>query len=372
VTNDEIRSADFKIDVKFNKFEVVLAISGDLDATSAPELDAIFDAILNRGHDSMVLDLSGLGFMDGRGLRVIANAAHCLESYGAVLVLQSPSAEIRRILNINGLDALIQLDFDSAGQYKLGSKQPAVARAARSKNTPNAGSTMVMPRERELLDSALHLVITLASMVIGCADGVSVSLLRDGHIMTVAASNQTILKMDASQYATREGPCLDASIEGRWFHVNSLDEETRWPAFIPLAKTLGIGAILSNPLHAQRRPVGALNIYSSAVAAFGQTEQELAAAFAAETSVILSHAGFGTSDAALARRLQGALRSREVIAQAQGVMMERASVGEDAAFDFLRRISQQSARPLRERAEHIIASTRRPESEIKQNAGSNE
>jgi AmiR/NasT family two-component response regulator len=47
-------------------------------------------------------------------------------------------------------------------------------------------------------------------------------------------------------------------------------------------------------------------------------------------------------------------------------MMERAGVGEDAAFDHLRRFSQQSARPLRERAEDIVASTRWPELDIEQ------
>lgn len=90
------------------------------------------------------------------------------------------------------------------------------------------------------------------------ADGVSVSLRRHGHLATVASSDQTILEMDADQYATGEGPCVDASVEGRWFHVESLDNETRWPAFIPRAQKLGINAILSIPLLAGDRPIGAL------------------------------------------------------------------------------------------------------------------
>ena len=67
------------------------------------------------------------------------------------------------------------------------------------------------------------------------ADGVSVSLLRHGELMTVAASDETIMEMDTEQYATGEGPCVDASLRGRWFHAESLDIETRWPSFTPRA-----------------------------------------------------------------------------------------------------------------------------------------
>lgn len=369
---DDILPAGFRVDMNFTEFEVVLGISGDLNVHSAPELDAIFESIFDRGHDSVVLDLSGVGFMDRHGLKVITDAARHLRSFGAVLALRSPSAEIRRILNSSGLAEIVQPEIAGTDGSQLGPEQTIVAHHARVRSTPEAAPAIATSTERELLDSALNLVVNLARMSVGGADGVSVSLLREGQIETVAASDQTILQMDAGQYATREGPCLDASVEGRWFHVNSLDKETRWPAFIPMAQALGISAILSNPLRASGRPVGALNIYSRAVAAFGPREQALAAAFAIETSAILSHAGLGTSDAIRARRVHNALRSREVIAQAQGIMMERESVNENAAFDNLRRISQQTSRPLRERAEDVVASTQWSKSKGEQIAGIDE
>lgn len=74
----------------------------------------------------------------------------------------------------------------------------------------------------------------------------------------MAASDQTNADMDGDQYTTGEGPCVDASEQGRWFHAKSLDTETRWPSFTPKAHGLGMHAILSSPLLVAERPVGAL------------------------------------------------------------------------------------------------------------------
>ena len=74
-------------------------------------------------------------------------------------------------------------------------------------------------------------------------------------------------------------------------------------------------AILSSPLLVKRRPVGALNIYSLTPAAFTVRDQEVAAAFATQVSLLLSEADMDRTEDELSVRFQGALRSREVIAQ---------------------------------------------------------
>jgi len=214
-----------------------------------------------------------------------------------------------------------------------------------------------IPADTDVIDGALRMVVALARATVGGADGVSVSLRRHGRLSTVAASDQTILDMDADQYATGEGPCVSASVEGHWFHIESLDDETRWPAFVPRAKELGINAVLSSPLMTEERPIGALNIYSRTAAAFAPKDQELASIFATEASVILRDAGAAVTDDELSTRLQEALIARGVIALAQGVIMEREGVTTDEAFASLRRYSHQSNRPLQERAAEIVAST---------------
>lgn len=112
----------------------------------------------------------------------------------------------------------------------------------------------------------------------------------------------------------------------------------------------------------EERAVGALNIYSRTPAAFASKDQELAAMFAGEASVILRDAGADLSEEALAGRLDEALVAREIIARAQGVIMEREGVSAEDAFATLRRRSVEGERRLRECAEDIVASTRRPPS----------
>ncbi|HEX3979688.1 MAG TPA: GAF and ANTAR domain-containing protein, partial [Acidimicrobiales bacterium] len=125
-----------------------------------------------------------------------------------------------------------------------------------------------------------------------------------------------------------------------------------------------INAILSTPLVTLQRPVGALNIYSRTPSAFAARDQRLAAKFATGASTILADSGVDVSDDERSERIQRALRSRELIAQAQGVIMERHGITEHDAYKALRIYSQRTGRSLRARAQDITASTvrARPES----------
>ena len=199
-----------------------------------------------------------------------------------------------------------------------------------------------IPADPDVVDGALRLVVELAQISLSGADGVSVSLFRHGELLTVAATDETVMEMDTDQYATGEGPCVDASRQGRWFHAESLDTETRWPSFTPRARALGIMAILSSPLTAIEEPVGALNIYSRTPSTFDLEAQQTAAAFARKASAILTDARASVTDAHLAVRFQKALRSRDVISTAKGIVMERESLNEEDAFTNLLRQSIKS------------------------------
>jgi len=105
--------------------------------------------------------------------------------------------------------------------------------------------------------------------------------------------------------------------------------------------------------------VGSINIYSRTVSAFEPEDQRLASVFAHEASAILTGSGMDLTDEERSARFRDALLTREVIAQAQGVLMERDGVTEDAAYTALRVHSQRTGQPLHRRAQDISASTRR-------------
>jgi len=363
VSVDSVPGKTFAVSVELAGSRVVLAVRGEVDLLTAPELGAVVDSMIDRGHRLMTLDLAACSFMDASGLRVIAAAMARPGSTGDMLMVRSLSALVVGILDITGMTASPHLELVGPVRGLLGPEQETAALSrpvdAGAGLAGHLRQVTAFPADDDVVDGVLRLVVALARTTVGGAAGVSVSLRRHGQLATVAASEQTISDMDADQYATGEGPCVDASVKRRWFHAQDLETETRWPAFTPLAQTLGINAILPSPLIARDQPVGVLNIYSRTAVAFAQKDQELAAVFASEASTILTAAGPDVGDDEHARRFEIAQRTRQTIALAQGVIMERDGIDEDHAYTQLREFSQRSCRPLRERAEDVVAATHR-------------
>jgi anti-anti-sigma factor len=350
----------------FEGREVTVTIRGRIDDFSAREFGVILDAAADRQPRSVVLELRELDFMGAAGLVVVTNVEKRLAALGVRLLIRSPSALIEGLLGIVKLAEASRRgrrlsEHEHLGPEQSGESNVTAPQFGLDLSTKNLTRLTAMPANPDVVDGALRFVVELARASVGGADGVSVSLRRHGVLSTVAASDQTILAMDADQYATGEGPCVEASVEGRWFHAESLDAETRWPAFTPRARELGIKAILSSPLRAFDEPVGALNIYSRTAEAFEIEDQAAAARFAQQASALLSDALAGVSDAQMGQRFQDALRSREVITLAKGIIMEREGIDEDSSFNALLRLSLYQGIPLRQRAEAVVSSSRRPQ-----------
>jgi len=346
----------------FGDSQAVLAVRGEVDLVSAPQLGVFFDAVTASGYPSVVLDLTGMDSIDVAGLTVIVSAASSLVASGGRLTIRTSLSEIAWVLDSSWLAGLISLELTGLARERLGPEQAAPAsakslRVAVPEATRHLGEVTAVPASEGVVTGALRLVVALARAMVDGADGASVTLRRHGRLSTVAATDQTILDMDTEQYAAGEGPCVDASLAGRWFHAESLETETRWPTFTPKARALGISAILSSPLLSHDLPVGALNIYSRTATAFAAQEQELAGVFATEASAILTAAASDVSDDQMASRVHRALRIREIIAEAQGVIMEREDIGEKEAFDVMLRSSVLSGKPLREAARDVVDST---------------
>jgi anti-anti-sigma regulatory factor len=360
-------SSRFAVTTTFEGSEAVLALSGRAEPADAFILGATLDTAIDRRPASVVLDVSDLHFLGVAGMLAVANAEKRLAEIGTELTVRSPSDLVNRLLGMMEMAERTRLlDRATSDGEHLETRQESdrpfmVAERADGSPAADFRSVTTMPSDPRVIDGALRLIVELARALVEGADGVSVSLLRHGRLSTVAASDQTIMEMDADQYKTGEGPCVDASRQGRWFHAPALADETRWPAFTPQAMGLGINSILSSPLKALDAPVGALNIYSRTPFAFGVKDQAAAAVFAKKASVILSDAGAGVSDSKMALRYQDALQSRKVITLATGVLMEREGVDEDAAFADLLRLSLYHGESLREQAHAMVRSARQLE-----------
>jgi anti-anti-sigma factor len=73
-------------------------LDGELDMATADDLSQIFrDAPSN---DPIVLDFSGVSFMDSSGLRALLEGAGQPTGCGPVVIV-NPSAQVRRVLDIS-------------------------------------------------------------------------------------------------------------------------------------------------------------------------------------------------------------------------------------------------------------------------------
>jgi anti-sigma B factor antagonist len=82
-------------------------IRGDLDAINAPRLRAI---LAERIDTDVVVDLSGLDFIDSSGLGVLVGALKRFEAAGHRLTLRSPTTAIQRVFAMTGLDQAFAIE----------------------------------------------------------------------------------------------------------------------------------------------------------------------------------------------------------------------------------------------------------------------
>lgn len=94
------------IDRAVTRRGTVVQVAGELDAASAPALEAVM-ADEAGAHHHVLLDLSGTTFIDSAGIRVLVRSMWELRDAGATLRLVSASTVAENILRITGiLDAL--------------------------------------------------------------------------------------------------------------------------------------------------------------------------------------------------------------------------------------------------------------------------
>ena len=324
--------------VRVDGGRAVVSLVGELDISTVARLRALVDEAIAVGARRVVINLAEVRFLDAGALAVFAIAAERLRTSGGELAVSGATQSIYRLFEVTGLTEALHVDRPAVGSALL----------------RGLAGVAAIPRSRDVLDAALKLVVTMAQAVVQGADGVSITLPRNGRFGTVAASNDVVLEMDHDQYDTGEGPCLDAAIQGERFHIVALGEEGRWPAFVPRAQARGIESILSTPLLSTDRPIGALNIYSRTIGAFAAHEKEWADQFAAEAATVVSSARVDQSVHGLSTQIRAALHSREVIALAQGMVMQRDGVAPAAAHATLMETSRASGRRLRDVSDDLV------------------
>jgi hypothetical protein len=118
--------------------------------------------------------------------------------------------------------------------------------------------------------------------------------------------------------------------------------------------------MLALPLSVDGAP-GALNLYARYPHAFGVIDRGRGTLLATMAGLAFSSVRTHEAEERRVVNLQAALATREMIGQAQGILIERERVTPDQAFDILRRASQHLNVKLRDIAQNLVDTGERPD-----------
>jgi len=87
---------------------VVVALKGELDLATAPELQRCLLDLIARPVDSLTLDLEELAFLDSSGLGALYRARQAAERQGTPMRLQSVPGHVMRVLDVTAMAQLFE------------------------------------------------------------------------------------------------------------------------------------------------------------------------------------------------------------------------------------------------------------------------
>ena len=107
---------DFSVDhTIIDEGTVLMALSGSLDVASAPELRDLVVGLIDEGRYRLVLNMSGVDFVDSIGLGVFVGLVHRLRPHDGRMVVAAPSEQTRKVFEITQLIRVVPLhDSDEA------------------------------------------------------------------------------------------------------------------------------------------------------------------------------------------------------------------------------------------------------------------
>ncbi len=79
-----------------------------LNMVAAPRLSAAVEGLITAGHARIVIDLSGIEFIDSSGLGALVSCLKKARQAGGDLRISGPTAHVQTILKLTNLDRVLQ------------------------------------------------------------------------------------------------------------------------------------------------------------------------------------------------------------------------------------------------------------------------
>ena len=91
----------------------VLRITGRVDASTAPEFEAVLNRHVQAGVAHIVLEMDATDYISSAAVRALISAQKALKPKGGSVILAQPSARAREVIQMAGLEALLPIYDDT-------------------------------------------------------------------------------------------------------------------------------------------------------------------------------------------------------------------------------------------------------------------
>ncbi|MET7291856.1 GAF and ANTAR domain-containing protein [Streptomyces griseoloalbus] len=194
-------------------------------------------------------------------------------------------------------------------------------------------------------DSTLDTAVRLAVDLVPGADHAGISVIeRNNGRRTLAWTDEVVRAAEDGHPAAERRP---------YWHrlwtapVAGVEDSSEGDEGEEALSELGLRSVLSMRLRADRRRLTVLTTYARKPRAFDETALRVGRLFTAHVRIALD-------SATVREQLTEAMRTRDLIGQATGILMERLDIDAAGAFDSLVRASQRENVKLRDLARRIV------------------
>lgn len=189
--------------------------------------------------------------------------------------------------------------------------------------------------------------------------GAGVSLMdHQGRRTSTGATDQVVLEADAAQYQLNQGPCLTAWATERTVIIADVVTDDRWPLWSHAVRDVPIRSVISSPLMAGTRCLGALKIYAAEPGVFNEATARPLEKLAFPAATLLDNIQASEAPHRFTEVLSGALYSRDTINRAQGFLMQLHGLTQEQALRELVQLSKTSRQSLLSVSTEILTGTR--------------
>lgn len=209
-------------------------------------------------------------------------------------------------------------------------------------------------RTQRTLPAQLEAVVALAKRTLATCDAAGVTLVIVGEPTTPAATDRVVFEVDLVQYGTGQGPCLDSIADSNVVRVDLIGTEVRYSRLAPGALDVGINSIVSFPLVAGGRTLGALNLYSRRPQAFDDDTAQVVAPLVGYAADVLATSPLYAYSLEMIEGLVETVGHQAIIGQATGMLMADGDLSRVEAFDLLRDRALAEGRSLPEAARRVL------------------